>query len=72
MNFCTKCRSTYEKPGTCNCFAPSPVPGITQPIWIRPTYPDYPAYPIGTTITYNDEGGSVREWSVLTPFQPRV
>ncbi|KKK66639.1 hypothetical protein LCGC14_2962060, partial [marine sediment metagenome] len=21
MNFCTKCKSFYEKAGTCNCFA---------------------------------------------------
>jgi hypothetical protein len=23
MNHCKKCQSDYEKPGTCNCFAPS-------------------------------------------------
>lgn len=22
MNHCRKCQSDYEKPGTCNCFAP--------------------------------------------------
>lgn len=22
MNYCTKCQSHYQQPGTCNCFAP--------------------------------------------------
>jgi len=24
MNYCRKCQSDYEKPGTCNCFATTP------------------------------------------------
>lgn len=24
-NYCTKCASFYEKPGTCNCYAPAPI-----------------------------------------------
>ncbi len=31
MNYCRKCQSDYEKPGTCNCFAEG-----TQG-WIAPT-----------------------------------
>lgn len=23
MNYCTRCQSYYQQPGTCNCFAPS-------------------------------------------------
>jgi hypothetical protein len=38
MNFCTRCASMYEKPGTCNCFAG------TQPA-IVPTVPIYPQSP---------------------------
>jgi len=43
MNYCTKCESFYQKPGTCNCFAgtqpaititPQPYdPNSTAPHW---------------------------------------
>ena len=39
MNYCTKCQSLYEKPGTCNCYA---VGGV------RVTYPTSP-YQLDTT-----------------------
>lgn len=63
MNFCTKCASYYQTPGTCNCFAPpkvevapyvpNPWPNVPSP-WIQPTttpIPWYPPYP-NTTITW--------------------
>lgn len=30
MNFCTKCASYYQQPGTCNCYTvvPRPVPPL--------------------------------------------
>lgn len=62
MNFCTKCASYYQQPGTCNCFAPPKVqpyspetfPNVSPP-WIQPnTAPFYPfGYP-GTWIVYSD------------------
>jgi hypothetical protein len=53
MNHCRKCQSDYEKPGTCNCFAPAPqvvypqTPNIdvtgtvvwTHPVWPRCSCP---------------------------------
>ena len=36
MNYCRKCQSDYEKPGTCNCFAPQ----AATPQW-SPFYPNY-------------------------------
>ena len=52
MNYCRKCQSDYEKPGTCNCFADKaprdePVPVTPQPA-PYPYYPLYPCYPAGT------------------------
>lgn len=36
MNYCRKCQSDYDRPGTCNCFAsptaaPSPQPWVPVP-----------------------------------------
>lgn len=45
MNYCHRCESNYEKPGTCNCYAEKAVPDNT---WI-PAYPTYPVYPIYPT-----------------------
>ena len=43
MNYCTKCASLYQTPGTCNCYAQAqPVVPFTLPIY--PTYP-LPTYP---------------------------
>jgi hypothetical protein len=46
MNYCRKCQSDYEKPGTCNCFAPAaaaaPLPWTITP---QPYYPPWPQYP---------------------------
>jgi hypothetical protein len=47
MNYCRKCQSDYEKPGTCNCFAPQaaqPTPvfvpwTVTYPWWTVPYIP---------------------------------
>lgn len=52
MNYCHKCQSHYEKPGTCNCFAEKPAPQPVAPIvpWY-PAYPWYPWYP-GTAPVY--------------------
>jgi hypothetical protein len=57
MNYCTKCESYYQKPGTCNCYA-APRVEITQPLtpYIYPTTvpyipwttPHYPPFTIGT------------------------
>jgi hypothetical protein len=56
MNYCTKCLSYYQKPGTCNCYAqPQPVVGPIQPTfapyelsppwrfdpWYSPHYPTF-------------------------------
>ncbi len=43
MNYCTKCKSFYEKPGTCNCYAEQTAPVAPSP-WVYPTYP-LPPYP---------------------------
>ncbi len=57
MNYCRRCESDYEKPGTCNCFAekqadnvPAPIyqnpPFWVQPLYVPPTpYPDWTYYP---------------------------
>lgn len=51
MNHCRNCNSDYEKPGTCNCFAPQRVPALSLPIypvylphlpWQPYPYPNYP------------------------------
>jgi len=42
MNYCHKCQSHYEKPGTCNCFAEKPA---EQPAPVYVPYPVYPIYP---------------------------
>lgn len=42
MNFCTKCESYYQSPGTCNCFAvsqPRPWPFEPAPTIAPPTVP---------------------------------
>lgn len=44
MNYCRKCQSDYEKPGTCNCFAEKQADGVPAPFfpyspWERPIYP---------------------------------
>jgi hypothetical protein len=61
MNFCTRCGSHYERPGTCNCFAgaqplvPAPHPAYVPvphpcPWWEVPgTAPYFPIYPVGPT-----------------------
>lgn len=57
MNYCYKCQSLYEKPGTCNCFAqpavlPNPQQSPSIPDWLRPPRPDWlnpgPVYPFTT------------------------
>jgi hypothetical protein len=54
MNYCRKCQSDYEKPGTCNCFAEqapredvAPVAPIYLPV--LPLYPGYPWHPSAPT-----------------------
>lgn len=67
MNHCRRCDSDYEKPGTCNCFAPirvTPqppyvVPCITQPvIWPQPATVPY-VDPSRPTITWGNGQGYV-------------
>lgn len=53
MNYCRKCQSDYEKPGSCNCFAEQPPRQAAPPVYVPYPYPFYPSYP-GTII-----GGSV-------------
>lgn len=31
MNYCMKCQSLYNTPGTCNCYAALPFPRYPQP-----------------------------------------
>lgn len=52
MNFCTKCASYYQTPGTCNCYA------ATQPYRVQPWYPTYP-YPYTPTYTQPWTSGTV-------------
>lgn len=56
MNYCRKCQSDYEKPGTCNCFAPQiqVAPGVVPYIpWVPyvPTYPPCIPWWQTTTVT---------------------
>lgn len=37
MNYCHRCQSSYDRPGTCNCYAPTPAPAHQT---IRPYVPD--------------------------------
>lgn len=59
MNYCTKCSSYYQTPGTCNCFA------ATQPIRVTPWYPTYPYptwvpyTPTTPTITWTADGNGI-------------
>ena len=43
MNYCRKCQSDYEKPGTCNCFAPQKAAPNYVPWYPYPYYPWTPA-----------------------------
>ena len=51
MNYCHRCQSHYEKPGTCNCFAEKPAPEpiqVTPPLtypWVYPIYIPWKTYP---------------------------
>jgi hypothetical protein len=38
MNYCTVCKSFYDRPGTCNCYAAVP---YVYPLWpyVSPTCP---------------------------------
>jgi hypothetical protein len=46
MNFCTECKSLYEKPGTCNCYATVAKPVQPQPVAPSVPYVPYtPVYP---------------------------
>lgn len=63
MNFCTKCQSIYQQPGTCNCYAASRPLVPVQPLPLTPQPLPYigdPPPPMvgGTTITVKAcEGG---------------
>lgn len=75
MNYCRKCQSDYEKPGTCNCFAPQQAapaypwpytPYIPySPVWITP-YQPYSVTPItlGATVTGGDLGPDATSGSI--------
>ena len=41
MNYCRKCQSDYEKPGTCNCFAPQAAQFVPNYWPWQPLYPPY-------------------------------
>lgn len=45
MNYCRKCQSDYEKPGTCNCFAPITPRQDVAPLPYVPYVPYVPNYP---------------------------
>jgi hypothetical protein len=61
MNHCHRCECDFEKPGTCNCFAPQrawtyPVPYYPYPWW--GIYPPYnPVVIGGGTFVPNGMGG---------------
>jgi hypothetical protein len=46
MNYCTVCKSLYERPGTCNCYA-----GVTPGYPYYP-YSYYPTWPYSPYWTY--------------------
>lgn len=52
MNYCRKCQSDYQQPGTCNCFAPLHVgpplqvmPGVVPIVPTIPWVPVHPTFP---------------------------
>lgn len=47
MNHCRRCDSDYEKPGTCNCYAPNALPVAPILPWVPwiPYVPPQPWYP---------------------------
>lgn len=54
MNYCTECKSLYEKPGTCNCYATVAKPVQPQPapyVPYVPYTPTYPGFPWWQTVT---------------------
>lgn len=56
MNYCRRCHSDYDRPGTCNCFAPVP-PREAAPVVIPcplPVYPQPYPYPFPGTIYIGD------------------
>lgn len=68
MNHCHRCNSDYEKPGTCNCYAPQAAqpwplpfvqvippahPGVITPYEYPNIAPWRPTYGTGGTATYS-------------------
>lgn len=64
MNYCTKCESFYQKPGTCNCFAGTqgqPAIRIVPPHDPNSTGHPWPGYQpwIQPTVTWGGDSGNV-------------
>ncbi len=84
MNFCRRCESEYDRPGTCNCFAEASTPGViiypgtVVPIFVHPVHPIYVS-PYGTftgsgsAVTLSCDGpvsGSSTSVNADVPFTP--
>jgi len=54
MNYCRKCQSDYEKPGTCNCFAEKPLMSATvsSPCQVCGKANCYEAHIVGNVIRF--------------------
>ena len=71
MNFCRRCQSEYENPGTCNCYAEGTQLG--KDVVPFPVFPGYPTIPYqttcgGTTTTTTNTPGT--SWYTLPPCDP--
>lgn len=67
MNHCRRCDSDYEKPGTCNCYAPTftqllPSPYVHPPttVIIPTVWPSPATTPLPWVSPYWNQGGSVK------------
>jgi hypothetical protein len=71
MNYCRKCQSDYEKPGTCNCFAAS-APPISWPPNVSFTCPicgKLNCYETHVTVFWGDVAGGTTTISTV-PYEP--
>ena len=81
MNFCTKCASYYQQPGTCNCYAPvvGTAPGHKPyvPQEPNPWLPDQYPTTCGTitflnNMTPTEYAGDIMDNSCTVAYDPSV
>ncbi len=81
MNFCTKCDSYYQQPGTCNCYAPVVIVTTATPYPLPPPTGDEIPPPYETTcgaitvqeygtIIDNNASGCTITWDPDDPNNP--